>query len=249
MSTPAANVPAVPVTQTLMTPVVKINDRKTLPYVVFASKMGENYADMAAVIPGLKPPQPVLVINGSYKALNPLKFFLLGGQQFWVERKEGKDILSASADDPGYKSDKREEIHAAILVFTADGLVPATVTFKSGGCRGVAKSLKTLAQMSNTDPKRGPTISEWIALSADHKAAATIQLPPLRFTTVITAELKTAKNSGRDYVLTSGTVAPVTAAEAKAAQDFLANPEKAKEFQAVMDNLTNRVAEVVKFIK
>jgi hypothetical protein len=211
-----------------LVPTTEKIDVNTLPYVSFFNNMAEKKEEMQAQIPGVQPPNPVLFNKGEYSLQIPLKFHLVEAKRLWVERQDGKEPISVSLTDPGFKTPYIEEIHAAILVYTPQGLVPATCTFKRALAKGAVQAVNDLAGMNDPD-----YLSRWMARSAEHKAAASIRVPFGRFTVLMTTKQDVAKSTGRLFPISSGKLSPTTAADLNALNAFSADEANVAKLKAV----------------
>jgi hypothetical protein len=225
--------------ESYLVPVVDTIEKNTLPYVTFFSSKGKASGDIMAQVRGIREPEPVIFNKGVYKRLSPLKFHVVTAKRLWVERDDQNNAISVLTKDPCDNSDPcKEEIQAVLLVYGPDGLTPATAMFRTGGCRGMQAPVNDLAGMRDPD-----FVSDWIARSPDHKAAASIPYPFARFTVTLSMQLKTSRSTGRSYRESASILDPTTAAEASDVADFLAN--RLDELKAVEALYTKRVNELM----
>lgn len=220
------------------------NDIKTsdpLPYIAFAFKMADNWGSMSEQIKGLQETNPVLAVDGKYRKLDPLRFFFVEAERIYVERDQGRDAKRATTKECDFADPRKEEVHAVVLALTPDGLVPATLTFKKGACKGA----KTVCEESNivNDPDR---IGDWIARSPDHKAAAAIPYPLGRFVATVKSGMKPPKGGGKPYLITQATTAPTTASEAALLAKFFTDEASVARLNAVCAFNQNRLSELKK---
>lgn len=227
--------------QAYMQPVVNVEDRQALPYVIFANKKSEKWDDMAAQIRGLQEPNPVLINNGTYEKLVPFKFHLMRAQQLWVERQQGREPVSVLRSRPtGRGAPQIEEIHAIVLVYAQDGVVPATTTFKRALCKGANVAASELKLVS--DPA---TIGRWIDRSPEHQAAARIDLPPARFTVSLTTHMHPPKYGDNPYPQSEASCAPTTVADWAQLQAFFDNEyELFKQVEALYESRLEELLEL-----
>lgn len=219
----------------------KVQENAGLPYVaVFFSKTGKA-PDIYRACPGIKEGDFYLAANGTFKQLNPCKFFIVEGRQLWVDMAEDGTVNGVTAIDPrNWKSPYSEHCETAILAFTDEGLVAARATFRrtqAGGGRAAVKELQCVR-----DPE---SAAAWAEQSREHGEASKLQLPFSRFTVTANTFKKVAKGSGRLCYPVSTTISPTTTGDARALVEYFSDEENRKAFEAVVAATDARINELL----
>ena len=182
-------------------------ERSGATCVRFFHGMSELAGEIQAQCKGVKPADPILCENGKFTKLDPFRFHILDYKRLWVEREQGKQALNVATEDPGNRAYK-EEIHAVILVYVDDRVVPATCVFKSGLCKGVIPAINDLIGMRD-----GAFMSDWARRTPEHNVAAGIALPFARFVVEMSTKQSTSKSTGYKYFDSQSTMPPTNAGD------------------------------------
>lgn len=213
-------------------------ERDTATCVRFFHGMSELAPDIQAQCKGVKPADPILCENGKYTKLDPFRFHVLDFRRLWVEREQGKQALNVATENPGDKAYK-EEIHAVILVYVGDRVVPATCVFKSGLCKGVIPAINDLLGMRD-----GAFMSDWARRTPEHTVAAGIALPFARFVVEMTTKQSTSKSSGYKYFDSQSSLPPTNAGDYSVLGQALESEKDA--VAKVQGNFDARVEDLMK---
>lgn len=229
--------------ESFLVPTVEKVEQNTLPYLQFYSARTPKASEIATDVRGVKEPEPIVYYAGRYHRASPLKFHILRSKILYVKRDSQGNAVDVSIDDPEERG-FNQEIHAVLLVYTPDGLVPVTARFSSGGCKGMVKPSNELASMAG--PNAGQFMSEWAARSPEHKVASGFKVPFTRFTTTLSMKLQVSKTSGNPYRLSESFSEPTSLADMKVLTEFEKNKDKTAEMNAVAALFQSRIDALVK---
>lgn len=232
--------------QAYLQPTVNVTPKDAQPYVVFLSEKNSKFTQIVQGAKDATVPDPILIAGDNFTRLQPLKCHFVKAEQLWVERTRDSKAtaLSVLSSRPSsYKEPQKEEILAALLVYTPSGLVPATATFRKGLSKGAAVASRELSTVADKDGLR-----EWVKKSDDHRAAAQITFPFARFTATIKTQMEPSKSGGDPFPGSTTTCRPTSAADWGQLQAFF---EKYgfDSLDAIVAVHDARVAELLKLQK
>ena len=209
-----------------------------VPYIKFLNIKSPTYAELTALLPGAKEPDPVLVrpVPEPPLLLSPLKLHVMYANQVWAQLDENTgDPIEVQSVRPEWGSQKnlREIIEAVVFAYSGERVIPARITFKGGLCTGAAAAAKTLKMAAKPD---------WFSYSDAHKATANISAAFARFTATFTVSQRTARTTGRKYYVSDARILPTTEAEYSLFVQEMSKPESIASLRAVVANYQRRVA-------
>lgn len=185
-------------------------------YMKFFHPMAKDSQEVMANLRGVRPGNPVLYYpDGGLELLNPLKFYMLHGTQYWTIRDSEE---FGSIKDVGFEeqkgSDWSGEVTAVCLFFTHQGLVPTTCSF-AGAKSPVAVKAINYRKLTKDQ--------SWATLSADHKFASEISELKYRFTVTGVFNTKQTRDKKREYIVCDGVANPTTVGDLKLLQEMFAD--------------------------
>jgi hypothetical protein len=229
-------------TSQLLTPAVQeMPEGSSGPYVGFADPKNGKYDQL--VQSGVKNGDAYLSADGRYTKLDPFEFHLLAATRLWVQSDDtGKVVLDVTDVDPrSWKSPYKENIEAAILVYSGDTIVPAKCSFRT--------TKAGPGRVANNELASAGT-PEWAKQSKDHATiAGKLPVPFSRFFIRVETTRKVAKGSGLPMYVAEGTSILTTPAKADMISAAFKDENFRKAVAAVMDGYTGRVKELQGKIK
>lgn len=194
------------------------------PVVMFAHPASLTfYPRIVAAHPGIATGAPVLIHpnNAPPVKLDPFKYMLIAAKQFFCSVDgQGNPVQCVVEPDDAHE---KEYIDSLILVFTSDGIIPATCQWRTTKCQaihGAKDELEFITQ--NPD--------EWAKRSAEHQFASQMPHPYARFTCTVQMQGKTAKGSGLPMQLASAIINPATPGDWKVLQAAFTDNEQVKKY-------------------
>jgi len=213
---------------------------KASTYVTFASpRKTDQWLKFQTLFPGIQDGAQILVRpepRPSIK-LDPFRFHLIAARQFYAEVADDGVMLRVTWDRPTGQAAAimKEHIDTMLLVYTKDGLVPATCRFKTTKCGAVHKASDTL-KLAMTPA--------WASLGEAYAKSLAAPEPWARFTATVTVQARTARMSGRKYIGANSTITPTAEAEWEAIAAFLNAPENVQALADVQDSFAIRLQEL-----
>lgn len=224
--------------QSLAMPSVVNTSSVRSPYVVLPSKIAKAWPKYAAQIPGLKEFEPLLVMpDGTATKLEPFKFSIQNGYQFWAEVNANGDILKVSFEEVrGWK----EYIDLNAFIYTPTEVLLARIGVSTTKCPAFRDAIDHL--------KLAMDDVEWGKLGVGHAQTVKLNLPPnLRFFTVCTiGNTRASKTSGKLYAPTEAAHYPTGAPEWEMIGAYMKDSE---QFELDMLNINEDTEYRMKFLK
>ncbi len=210
---------------------------KRSAYVTFASQKSPSWGKLAAAVPGLQEPQPVLIRPDPYPpvALTPFRFHLIAAKQYWVRMNDAGDLIEVTRDRPEGETKLIEFIETLALVHHGGGLTAARVTFKRG-MSGAAKTAVASLKLAATP--------EWGKLSPEHEASLSFPKPFGRFVVEVTAGKRVSLSSGYKYGFAGAAVSAAGPDEWVSIQRYFANEDTKQEFDTAYKGYERRISEL-----
>jgi hypothetical protein len=246
MSKETKNLPAVIPEGFTSTPVV-YTAQCTVPYVTFVNAKKKIYPALCRQLPSLREGDPVLILPdpGAPVRLSPLKYFLVGREQFWGKYNADGVLTHYSASQPDKTAKFTEIMETVALVFVGPKLlVPASIRFKGAQIPGVSPATRAL------DEAKLPL---WIKKSEEHATTAAIEVSWARFTATTNRgaerETQTPDEKGQTFryqTLEKAAINPTDAEEYALLRSFFSADEFKKVYADVVENCKTRIADAKK---
>jgi hypothetical protein len=155
-------------------------------------------------------------------------------------------VVGVTDTDPrSWTSPYKENIESAVLVYTANGVIPAKATFRTTKAQPARIAAKELANAST---------KEWAGIDKAHAAVAGAfplgTFPPgLRFTVQVQLNKGTSKGKGLPQYVALGKLVLTTPEKSKELETYFTSKAAETTLAGVMDAYTNRVKELTDKIK
>ncbi len=229
----------------LLAPVTQpFSEGSGVDYVGFADAKSKNLEELLAA--GIQPGNAYARVNGKFEKIASLEFHVLACRQLWVNYDKSGQVLGVINVDPRtWKGDYKENIEAAIIVYTSQGAVPAKCSFRTTKAQP--------GRIANKELQAAST-KEWANIDKAHAAVAGAfplgQFPPgFRFTVQVAINKGTAKGSGLPQYIATGKVVLTTPEKSGELQTLLTSSDAKERIASVMDAYTTRVKELEGKIK
>lgn len=191
---------------------VQVPERESYSnYVAFMHRDKGKWSDVKMKIPDLGDGDAVLFSDADPVKLSPLVFWLLDAMQYWCVKGGPPDYKPTKSwltkpDDMKYNGARiNETLSVMMLVQHGDEIIPATMRMQDAMCQGLYVAKDTAVVHAATP--------EWLRLSPDHTATASIPQPNLRFKTRLTWRPKKGRG-GFTYFISSAEIIPTSAGDA-----------------------------------
>lgn len=211
-------------------------------FVWVAHTMSGMWGDIAAKIKGLKNADLVYVNGDHVERLQPMKYHLVEAFHFFATADRDGDFLQTwdeSADD--IPKEAGEYVEAVLVVYTANGVRAARMTFKKAMCKAIGSMIREYHEA--LEPA-------WASRNAENKLAAEKvpeELNGFRFYGVASAAPKTTKDGKNTYPAGSVQVKASTSTEFQALRDI--DDDFQVELAAARAAFESRVGHVRSLIK
>lgn len=210
--------------------------RKLAPYVVYVhpNRKDEWMKLLMKFGPTLKEGDLYLFEPEGITALgaNP-KLGLVCAQQYWVMVDAVGNITKASFEN--HPDPWKEHVEAVVLVYLADRMVPANMSFRTTKC-GAVKTLSDALIMAASPA--------WSSGGKAYEDTMVITQPWLRFRGILAHTQRTSKKSGAPYVQASAGIFPTTSTEAALIQAFSVSEGAQHALEEAARRYTERIAEM-----
>jgi hypothetical protein len=208
-------------------PMTVVPTKVRVPYALFAQpKATDQWAELSSKLPSLQDGDQVLVYPepDAPVQLRPMRFTMLGCQQYWVQRDgAGNQIGKASTEAKSRAEKWNEEVLASCIVYVPRGgdlaAVPASCVFKTVKCPAVLSLKLQIEEAAKVT---------WADTSPAHKIAfAAFQKPWMRVVASVSTNKRTS-SGGYTYVGARSVCSPATPAEYGALRKMLEDDGIAK---------------------
>lgn len=209
--------------------------RKIAPYVVYVhpARRDEWNKLLMKFGPAVKEGDLYLFEPDAITPLGNAKLGLVCAQQYWVLVDAVGNITKASFEqlpDPW-----KEHVEAVVVVYLADRMVPANMSFRTTKC-GAVKSL--------TDALIAAGSPAWANGGPAYEATMQITQPWLRFHGILVNTQRTSKKTGAAYIAASAGIFPTSKVEAELIGKFAESEGAQHALEEAARRFTERVAEM-----